>query len=108
MPNKEIPLQIDMFKGDLVDTRTPRQKRLDAQREGPQQTEMFSQRELAQFGVRANPKFPITPFTRMELWTQDPRTEEERVQDLQRQAEEQTYPLPGDGRGTSPMEETRD
>ena len=82
-----------MFSGEWVDTRTPRQRRLDARREAPQQAEMFSQRELAQFGVRANPKFPVTPFTEMALWVQDPRTEEEKARDLQRRIAAQTHPL---------------
>jgi hypothetical protein len=105
MTNKETPLQHDMFSDELVDNRTRRQKRLDRQRDRPQQIEMFSQRELAQFGVRANPKFPITPTTKMELFVQDPRIEEEKERDLQRQAEERTYPLPGDGLGPNTMEE---
>jgi len=60
---------------------------------------MFSQRELAQFGVRANPKFPVMPFTEMALWVQDPCTEEEKARDLQRRIAAQTHPLfrPTDG-----------
>lgn len=93
--NLESPLQYDMFTGELVDTRSPRQKKHDQERQLPRQAEMFSQRELAQFGVRANPKLPISLKTRLEFIVQDLRTEEEKAQDLQRQAEKQTYSLPG-------------
>mgnify|MGYP005858547329 FL=1 len=61
---------------------------------------MFSQRELAQFGVKANPKLPITPKMHLELSVEDPRSEEERELDLQREIEEQTYPMFGDMAGT--------
>jgi hypothetical protein len=92
---KEISRQYDMFSGELVDTRTRRQKRRDRDRELPRQAEMFSQRDIAQFGVNANPKLPISPKTRLELAAEDLRTEEEKEWDLQRGAEERTYPLPG-------------
>jgi hypothetical protein len=36
MPGKETPRQYDMFTGELVDTRTRRQKQLDHEREQPQ------------------------------------------------------------------------
>jgi hypothetical protein len=91
--SKEIPLQFDMFSRGLVDTRTPRQKHRDHQQEQPQQAALFSQRDIAQFGVTARPLLPIAPTTRLTLEQQDPRTEEERQRDLQRAAEEQTYQL---------------
>ena len=56
---------------------------------------MFSQREMAQFGVRAHPKIPISPKTRLELVLQDMRTEEEKEQDFQREVEKRSYRLPG-------------
>jgi hypothetical protein len=93
MPDTEVPLQRDMFTDELVDTRDSKQKRKARQRQLPQQQEMFSQRELAQFGVRANPKLPISPKTRLELAMEDRRTEEEKEQDRMRQAQAQTYPL---------------
>jgi hypothetical protein len=58
---------------------------------------MFSQRELAQFGVRAHPKLPISPKTRIELAIEDRRTQEEKERDLRREIEKRTYPLPGIG-----------
>jgi hypothetical protein len=93
--SKEVPLQVDMFSGDLVDTRTRKQKKKAAEQEQPRQAEMFSQREMAQFGVRANPKIPISPKTRLELALQDMRTEEEKERDFQREVEKRSYRLPG-------------
>ena len=92
---KEIPLQADMFTGELVDNRTRKQKKKEREQQRPRQTEMFSQREMAQFGVKANPKLPLSPKTRIELAIQDPRTEEEKEQELRRQIEKHTYPIPG-------------
>lgn len=109
----EAPRQFD-FAGELVDTRTPKQKKIDRQANGWQQPAMFSQRELAQFGVQARPQMPAIgrngkPLTMM-LEIEDPRTEEEKEQDQQREAEEKTYSLfgpdakeestPAEGRGT--------
>lgn len=82
-----------MFSGELVDTRTRRQKKLDRQREQPKQMEMFSQREVAQFGVNAHPLLPLSPNTKLLLIPEDPRTEEEIERDIQRAAEEQTRPM---------------
>jgi hypothetical protein len=80
-----------MFSGELVDTRTRRQKKLDREREQPKQMEMFSQRDVAQFGVNAHPLLPLSPNTKLLLIPEDPRTEEEMERDLQRAAEQQTY-----------------
>ena len=93
--SKEAPLQADMFTGELVDTRTRKQKKKAKERQEPRQAEMFSQREMAQFGVRANPKIPLSPKTRLELLMQDLRTEEEKEQDFQREVEERSYRLSG-------------
>ena len=93
--NKEVPLQADMFSGELVDTRSRKQKKQAAEQEKPRQAEMFSQRELAQFGVNPHPQIPLSPKTRIELALQDMRTEEEKERDIQRQVEERSYKLPG-------------
>jgi hypothetical protein len=93
--SKEVSLQHDMFSGELVDTRNRKQKKTAQKLEQPRQTEMFSQRELAQFGVRANPKLPISPKTRLELMVQDLRTEEEKERDFQREVDKLSYRLPG-------------
>ena len=94
---KEVPLQSDMFTRKLVDTRTRKQKKKAKKQEQPKQAEMFSQREMAQFGVQAHPKIPLSPKTRLELALQDMRTEEEKEQDFQREVEERSYRLLGIG-----------
>lgn len=99
MSNERL-LQTDMFSGDLVDTRTARQKQLERERERPHQVEMFSQRDLAQFGVTAHPVMDVSPG-RLQLISEDPRTEEEKERDRQREAEKLTYPL-----FPSPVEKT--
>ena len=83
----EVLFQIDMFTDDLVDTRTARQKRQAKKRAAPQQFEMFSQRDIAQFGVRARPQMPLPPGATMALIIQDPRTPEQVELDRQRAAE---------------------
>ena len=85
--------QYDMFTGEIVDNRSQSQKKRDNEREAPSQLEMFAAREMAQFGVNARPLIPLSPHTRLTLWAEDPRTEEEIARDRQRAAEEDTYPL---------------
>jgi hypothetical protein len=89
----DIHLQFDMFSGELVDNRTRKQKKADKQRQQPTQTEMFSQREIAQFGVNPRPLMPLSPNTKLLLIPEDPRSEEEVAADRQRAAEEQTFQL---------------
>lgn len=93
MSSQEIARQLDMFTSQWVDNRTQHQKRLDRDREQPQQMEMFAQREIAQFGVNAHPLLPLSPNTRLLLIPEDPRSEEEREQDTQLEAERQTYQM---------------
>ena len=100
----EVPRQYDMFTRELVDARTRKQKRQDAKRQQPPQLLMFSQREMAQFGVNPHPTLPLSPKTRLELAVQDPRSEEERAEDLQREIEERTYPMLGEDRDLDAME----
>jgi hypothetical protein len=62
-----------------------------------EQAEMFSRRELAQFGVRARPQMPAVtrsgkPLV-MALEMEDPRTDEEKKLDRQREAEALTGSL---------------
>lgn len=87
------PLQFDMFTGEAVDNRTRQQKKLDRERAQPKQTEMFSQREIAQFGVNPHPLLPLSPNTKLLLIPEDPRTEEEIEQARQRAAQKQTYQM---------------
>ena len=93
--SKEIdtPLQINMFTGELDDNRTRRQKKQAHERQQPKQTEMFSSREIAQFGVNAHPLMSFPSNTSLLLISEDPRTAEEKERDLQRAAEEQTYQM---------------
>jgi hypothetical protein len=87
----EPPLQFDLFTGELVDNRSAKQKRSDKEKEEPQQAMMFSQRDMAQFGVEAHPKLPLSPKTRLELMVEDYRTEEEKATDIQRAALEHNF-----------------
>jgi len=96
---KEVPLQHEMFTGELVDTRSSKQKRRDAERIKPRQSEMFPTREVAQFGVNSRPRLSLinqrgTPVG-MKLEIQDPRTEEEKGCDRMKVAESKTYSLFG-------------
>lgn len=92
--SQEIPLQMSLFSDALVDTRTRTQKKQAQALAQPQQSEMFSQRELAQFGVQANPRLQLSPKTRLELLMEDPRTEEEKARQIQQEIEDNTYPMP--------------
>ncbi len=89
----EVPLQADMFSGELVDTRTAAQKARDRERDKPQQIEMFAQHEIAQFGVRAHPQMSLSEHTKLVLISEDPRTPEEIEQDRDRAAQAMTKPM---------------
>lgn len=91
--NNEIPLQHDLFSGELVDTRTRAQKKRDQERVQPQPTLLFSQREIAQFGVSAHPLLPLSDRTQLALSTEDHRTPEDIARDTQREAEQKTCQL---------------
>lgn len=93
MSKEGPPLQFDMFTGEPVDNRTRKQKKQDKERGQPKQTEMFSQREIAQFGVNPRPLLPLSPNTKLLLIPEDPRTDEEIEQDRQRAAQKQTYQM---------------
>ena len=88
----ENPRQFNMFTGEWDDARNSRQKKLDREREQPKQQEMFSPREVLQFGVNPHPPLPMPPG-KLELILVDTRTDEEKERDLQRAAEEQTKPM---------------
>jgi transposase InsO family protein len=87
----EIPLQVDMFTGALVDRRTAAQRQRDAAADKPRQMEMFSQRELAQHVP--TPMMPLSLDTKLVLVMEDPRTEGEKEADREREARERTIPL---------------
>jgi hypothetical protein len=69
---------------------------------------MFSQREIAQFGVNPRPLFPLAPGTKLVLIREDPRTEEEIERDLLREANDNTIPLftsPAENGSETPQEQ---
>ncbi len=79
----EFPKQIDMFTGESIDHRTPRQKQHAEALQRPRQVELFSPRDIAQFGVSARPRLLISPKTTLELASEDHQTGEEKERDLQ-------------------------
>ncbi|MCB9437307.1 MAG: hypothetical protein H6673_10005 [Anaerolineales bacterium] len=89
----EIPLQASLFGDKLVDTRTRTQKKRDKQLQAPQQMVMFSTPEMAQFGVNPHPLLPLSPDMVLRLLIQDPRTDDQRLQDALREANLQTHSL---------------
>ena len=89
----EPAFQLDLFTGESVDNRTPKQKRLAREQDKPQQATMFSQRDMAHFGVEAHPKLPLSPKTRLELMIEDHRTEEEKAEAIQQEALKQNFHL---------------
>jgi hypothetical protein len=94
--SKEIPppiaYDVDMFSGQLRDTRSDKQKKDDFARQFKQPL-MFSQGEISQFGVNPHPLMPISDKTRLGLEMFDARTDEEKERDLEREAQKHTYQL---------------
>lgn len=88
MPKKERPLQMDMFSGDLVDNRTRRQKKQDKENEKPQQSLMFSQRDMAQFGVNSRPQFELPPAAVLRFLDPNLRTPKEIEEEHNQQSTE--------------------
>lgn len=92
--NKESPaLQRDMFTGQLADTRSSYRKRLDRERNQPQQMQMFRAREVVDIGASVRPWLKDLPSYPLVLESEDVRTEEEVERDLMREAEALTVPL---------------
>lgn len=97
MPDPENALQIDMFTGERVDTRTKTQKQRDRERNKPQQVAMFNTQQVIEQG---RSRFTYGPMLNrrgerleLSLMIQDPRTEEEIEADRMKAAERQTVPL---------------
>jgi hypothetical protein len=97
MSKEGIPLQHDMFSGELVDTRSSAQKKKDRARTIPQQTQMFKTPEMVQVGRQTNAtrrawldKSTAPPLV---LEVIETRTPEEIERDLQREIEAHTYHL---------------
>src|SRR4051812_17599056 len=93
MTSKEIPLQPDMFSGDLKDTRTRKQKQKATQQDVPRPMELFSSRDVLQFGVNPKPLIPLSEHTELVLESVDPRTEEEKERDRRKAEAEANYTL---------------
>jgi hypothetical protein len=53
---------------------------------------MFAQRDIAQFGISARPVMPLSPG-KLVLVSEDPRTDEEKERDLEREAQKLTTPM---------------
>lgn len=92
---KETYLQSNLFDRELVDTRTRKQKRQARAREGLQQTALFSQRDVAQFGVTARPLIPLPPHATFRLISDDTRTDEEIAAALAQAVLQRATTLPG-------------
>lgn len=100
MSKEGSALQCDMFSGELVDTRSNRQKKKDKERSAPQQTQMFKTPEIVQFGLRTQSAYRdwLNQATAppLILESQDTRTSDEIEQDLLHEAQKYTIPLFGD------------
>ncbi|MBK9123526.1 MAG: hypothetical protein IPM16_10475 [Chloroflexi bacterium] len=99
MASPEVPLQIDLFTGELADTRSDHQKRRDRDRTAPQQMQMFRAAEIVGTRPRLKPAYDdwkeratIAPLV---LEAEDTRTLEEVERDLMREAERLTAPMFG-------------
>jgi hypothetical protein len=89
----EAPLQIDLFTGELVDTRTAAQRHMDAERQRPAQMSLFSAAEHVELSLPARPWLDELPAPLLELIILDTRTEEEKERDQLRAAQKLTVPL---------------
>ena len=92
-PAHTIPLQVDMFTGEHVDTRSRSQKQADTARQDGTQQSMFSIQEVPFGGKKAKPIVDIShlPSPPLELRREDPRTDEEREADRRKEMEANTY-----------------
>lgn len=88
-----MPLQVDMFSGELVDARSRIQKSRNREASQPKQTAMFSARETVQLGVSARPWLKDLARPTLTLEVQDLRTDEEKERDRWREAEALTTPM---------------
>jgi hypothetical protein len=111
MPKEGIPLQADMFTGELVDNRTDAQKKKDSERATPKQMEMFSASDVVHLATRRTSVYgewlsQATPPP-LALRIQDVRTLEEKERDTQREVEKLTVPLftPAEANASSPTDQ---
>lgn len=97
MSKEGLPLQFDLFSGELVDTRSDAQKKKDRERTTPQQMQMFKTPEMVQFGSRTKSVYRdwLDNSTAPPLVLQmiETRTPEEIERATQREIEAQTHRL---------------
>lgn len=97
MSKEGLPLQFDLFSGELVDTRSNAQKKKDRERTTPQQMQMFKTPETVQFGSKTKSAYrewldqASAPPLVLEMI--ETRTPEEIERDAQREIEAQTHRL---------------
>jgi len=97
MSKEGLPLQFDLFSGELVDTRSDAQKKKDRERTTPQQMQMFKTPETVQFGSKTKSAYrewldqASAPPLVLEMI--ETRTPEEIERDAQREIEAQTHRL---------------
>lgn len=82
-----------MFTGQWVDTRSSYRRRVDREREQPQQPQLFSARQIIQHDARRRPWLNDLPGYTIALESEDPRTPEEVERDLLREAQALTSPM---------------
>lgn len=105
--NTSCPEYQHTITGEVVDNRTPKQKKQAEKRKKeshlPQQMTMFSAQETVQFGVKANPLLPLSPHMKLPMMLYDPRTEEEIERDLQLAAQKLNVPMFPDDAPSPPI-----
>lgn len=97
MSKEGLPLQFDLFSGELVDTRSDAQKKKDRERTIPQQMQMFKTPEMVQFGGKSRSAYrewldqaSAPPLVLQMIETRPP---EEIERDLVREAEKLMTPM---------------
>lgn len=97
MSKEGLPLQFDLFSGELVDARSDAQKKKDRERTIPQQMQMFKTPEMVQFGSKTKSVYRdwLDNSTAPPLVLQmiETRTPEEIERAVQREIEAQTHRL---------------
>jgi hypothetical protein len=97
MSKEGLPLQFDLFSGELVDTRSDAQKKKDRERDTPQQMQMFKTPEMVQFGGKTKSAYrdwldqSSAPPLMLEMI--ETRTPEEIERAIRREIEAQTHRL---------------
>lgn len=96
MSSEGQPLQFDLFSGELVDNRSDYQKRVDKERQQPQQPGLFTPHDEFRLAQNVRPWLAQMPQPHLVLEIQDVRSEEERDREIMKASERLTQPLFGD------------